>query len=538
MAPASPPLSKPSTDSTSSNATTIRWTRSETFPKFEYQNGEDAMHRSILESVGGGIACFDFDNDQQIDVYLTGGGHFEGQTIVGDHCGLLRKKPDSTFTDVSIQAGCSQPGFYSHGAIAGDFDDDGFVDLLVSGYGGMTLFHNRGDGTFHEIAAAAGLEDPNWSTAAAWADLNGDGTLDLYVVHYVDWSFENNPHCGTDERPDVCSPKVFNGVDDRLFFNEGNGTFRDGSQEAGLGPEGKGLGVLIAEMTGDRHLDIYVANDTTPNFFYINDGKGKFVESGLLSGTALDDSGQANGSMGVDLADYNLDGLPDIGVANYERESFAVYSNQGEGQYLYASRTAGVMAEAGSHVGFGTLFFDMDHDGDEDLFVSNGHVILYPDSGLRSQTPFLFENDRGKQFRNIAPRLGSYFTAKHLGRGVATTDVDDDGDLDLIVSHCLEPVELLLNESTGSSSHWLALELIGTRSSRDVVGAEAKLQVGEMTMYRQKKGGASYLSTSEPILHFGWPEGLSPVTLQIRWPRGDWETVPVQPDRRIVLREP
>ena len=347
---------------------------------FTYRNGQEADNAAIVESLGGGVALVDYDGDGDMDLFFPGGGEFgPDQQIHGRPSALFRNDGGWRFTEVTQLAGVSRAPYYSHGIAAGDFDSDGFPDLLVTGYGGLQLFQNQGDGTFQEVSASAGLNDRLWSSSAAWGDFNGDGHLDLYVTHYVNWSFKNHPYCAGPKKGqrEVCPPREYQPLPDTLYTSNGDGTFRDVSREVGLRVEGeglgKGLGVLLADVDVDGDLDIYVANDTVPNFLYRNNGQGHFDEVGLMSGTSLSESGTSDGSMGVDLGDFNLDGLPDLWVANYERESFALYRNEGNCNFQHVSQSVGLTDVGGVYVGWGTVFFDFDRDGDEDVFVSNGH---------------------------------------------------------------------------------------------------------------------------------------------------------------------
>jgi hypothetical protein len=518
--------------------------------RFQYRDGQEAGHYAILESLGGGVALFDYDGDGALDVFLPGGGKYGPEKeILGLPGALYRNRGEISFVEVTLPAGVRDAPYYSHGAAVADYDNDGFPDFLVTGYGGLLLFHNRGDGTFVEVARAAGLTDPLWSSSAAWGDLDGDGVLDLFVAHYVNWSFDNHPFCGggKEAQRDVCPPKRFEGLPDVLYFGLGDGTFRDGSQEAGIMPVGKppelsmfdcdkGLGVLLGDVDLDGDLDIYVANDTVPKFLYRNRGNGTFDEVGSQSGAALSDMATADGSMGLDMADFNLDGLPDLWVANYERESLALYRNEGDCQFLHVSRSTGVTAVGSLFVSFGTLFLDFDRDGDEDIFVTNGHVIRYPINAPLKQLPLLFEN-RGGRFVNVAPRAGECLSVPHVGRGVAGGDIDNDGDIDLVLSPINEPATILANESP-NDNHWLRVRLIGTRSQRDAVGSLLTLTTTAGRQTRQVKGGGSYLSQSEPHCFFGIPRGARIEKLSIRWPSGHiQELADLAVDRTLVVIE-
>lgn len=513
--------------------------------RFMYRDGQEAGHYAILESLGGGAALIDFDGDGSLDVYLPGGGAYgANREILGRPAALFRNQGQArAFDDVTQLASVQSAGHYSHGTAVGDYDDDGFADLLVTGYGGLQLFHNRGDGTFVETAGSAGLTDALWSSSAGWGDLNGDGVLDLYVANYVDWSFSNHPFCNAAEDPkqrEVCPPKRFEGLPHVLYFGVGDGTFRDGSRDAGLEPDGllgKGLGVLLADIDLDGDLDIYVANDTVPKFLYRNQGNGTFDEVGGQSGTALSDKATPDGSMGLDMGDFNLDGLPDLWVANYERESLALYRNEGDCQFLHVSRRSGVTAVGAQFVSFGTLFLDFDRDGDEDIFVTNGHVIRFPVNSPLLQLPLLFEN-RNERFMNVAPAAGACLGIPHVGRGVAGGDIDNDGDIDLVLSPINEPASVLLNESP-NDNHWLRIRLIGVNSQRDAVGALVTLVCSSGRQTRQVKGGGSYLSQSERHCFFGVPREATIQKLLIRWPSGTMQEIAdPAPDRDLTIVEP
>ncbi|HEX6986472.1 MAG TPA: CRTAC1 family protein, partial [Planctomycetaceae bacterium] len=513
---------------------------------FIYRSGEEAGHFSILESLGGGAGLIDFDLDGAPDLVLPGGGEYgPGPTIRGLPPALYRNLGSWRYVEVAGPAGLRSAPYYSHGPAVADYDADGFPDLVITGYGGLVLFRNQGDGTFVEETAAAGMTDGLWSSSAAWGDFDGDANLDLYVAHYVDWSFDNHPFCPgpTRETRDICSPRRFQPLPDTLYVSNGDGTFRDASDEAGLrvgkGPEdhGKGLGVVTADLDLDGDLDVYVTNDTVPNFLYRNDGAGRFEEVALMSGTALSDRGVPDGSMGVDVGDFNLDGRPDIWVANYERESIALYRNEGNGFYQHTSQATGVTAVGGLFVGWGTVFCDFDRDGDQDTFVSNGHVIRFPDNATIEQLPLLFENKEGRRFVNVAPAAGEYMTSRHRGRGVAMGDLDGDGRVDLVSSRVDQPAVLLANASR-DGHHWLGVRLIGTRSPRDPIGAVVRVRTARGTQMRQFVGGGSYASTNDRRLYLGLGTEGRVERLEIDWPSGARQVVENVPaDAVVTVRE-
>jgi hypothetical protein len=308
---------------------------------FQYHAGREAGEYAILESLGGGVGVFDFDNDGWIDVMLAGGGKLDNKTVSPLPCKVFRNQGDFQFVEVTTQTNLASDRFYNHGIFPGDFDRDGFVDMAISGYGGIQLFHNQGDGTFVFQEVLRSHPDVPWSSSLAWADFNRDGVLDLYVTHYVDWSFSKHPVCivNSDSR-EVCAPKDFEGLDDVLLFGDAQGGFHPKSTEIGLMANGKGLGVVASDFDLDGDVDIYVANDTVDNFFYLNDGTGMFVDNAVIAGVAGDEFGVSTGSMGIAVGEFTGDTLPDIWVTNFERELFALYRNEGNGLYTHVSRNA------------------------------------------------------------------------------------------------------------------------------------------------------------------------------------------------------
>lgn len=508
--------------------------------EFVYQNGSDANRAAIVESLGGGCGIFDFDRDQDLDVFFLGGGRFSGKDqLVGLPSALYRNEGGWQFQPITTGSQIGPARHYTHGTAIADYDSDGFEDVLLTGYGGLQLWHNLGDGTFRDITAEAQLTDKLWSSSAAFGDINGDGHLDLYVAHYVNWSFTNDPVCpGPDPTlRETCSPRRFEPLPDVYYQSAGDGTFVDESQKVGLRQDGKGLGVMTADFDLDGHLDVYVANDTVPNFLYRNQGDGKLEEIGHISNTALSEVATADGSMGVAVGDYNHDGLPDIWVANYERESFALYRNEGNCFFLHVSQPMGVTAVGSLFVGFGTVFCDFDRDGYEDIWVTNGHVIKFPQNAPVKQVPLLFMNRATKRFENAAPQAGTYCTTPHLGRGVAKGDLDGDGDLDLVTTHVLEPQALLENTSENDNG-WLAVRCIGTRSNRSAIGTRLSLKTSDGVRIRQISGGGSYLSHSDLTAFWGIPKGLKVEELKVQWPSGTEQVLtPVNANQTLQLIE-
>ncbi len=556
--PAASPPAAQSLDSTGSNSGQrtqfqFRDAATELGVSATYRNGRESENYAILESLGGGVGLFDYDLDGWIDVFFPGGGAFTpSKTIEGRMSTFFRNQGSgsfkSGFVEIGTLAGVAEAPFYSHGCAAADFNNDGFPDLLLTGYGGLQLFKNQGDGTFQELHTAAGLLDDAWSSSAGWGDLNGDGCLDLYVAHYVNWSFEHNPVCNAEGgRRDVCPPRAFDGLTDIIFYSNGDGTFRDATREAGLKPGGKGLGVLMADVDLDRDLDIYVANDTTENFLYLNDGSGRLEETGLQNGVAVDQEGMPNGSMGVSIADFDGDGLPDIWVTNFEKETFALYRNEGHGQFIHASRESGVTAIGSLFVGFGTAAGDLDLDGDEDIVVANGHVVYFPSQGTDRQLPILLENLTKGQFRRALLPPDSYFSTPHLARGLALGDIDNDGDVDVVVAHTNEPAAVVLNETPrnlassqplAEGNHWVSLQLVGTRCNRSAIGARVVLHTTRGDQTRQVSGGGSYLSQGDTRIVFGIPAGATLTGATVVWPTGPDQVLgDLQVDHMTVVIE-
>jgi hypothetical protein len=507
--------------------------------RFQYENGEEAGHFSILESLGGGLAPLDYDADGTEDLFLAGGGTFRDQEILAAANGLFRWQGNWQWQDVSVVSGVASALHYSHGVCRSDYDHDGFPDVLVTGYGGVQLWHNEGDGTFTAVGPECGLTDHQWSSSAAWGDLNGDQHPDLYIAHYVDWSWQNHPFCagGPNGGREICPPRSYTGLRDVLYFSNGDGTFRDGTDSAPLAPEGKGLGVVIADLDGDRDNDVYVTNDTVANFLYENIGGGHFQDVSLHSGASLSSTGVPDGSMGVDVCDYNNDGLPDVWVVNYERETNALYQNAGGMVFRHVSQRIGLNAVGGMYVGWGTAAQDFDRDGDEDVFVSNGHVIRYPQNSALFQVPLLLENEAGRRLVNRAEAAGPWMKQQHMGRAAVAADFDGDGDADLAISRTRQAAVVLENASRPLWNRWLSVRLVGRSSARDPTGAVVRLVAGT-TQSRFLRGGGSYGSSQSASVFFAVPDEATDVQLQIEWPSGQSQQLQPQFNRALTIVEP
>lgn len=499
---------------------------------FRFRNGEEAGQYTILETIGGGVALIDYDGDGLLDVFLPGGGTFEGTTIKGRPCKLYKNLGGWKFRDVTAEAGLDKVDWwYTQGAAVSDYDRDGWPDLLVTGYGRVALFRNVPDGgggrRFQDVTAEVGLKDELWSTSAGWADLDGDGYPDLYVCHYTDWSMTNNPHCPGQRsgiKRDTCPPFRFKPLRHSLFRNENGKAFRDVSSQHGLKADGYGLGVVLADLDGDARPDVYVANDTTNNYLYLNRGK-TLEEVGVMAGVADDEGGRPNGSMGVDVGDFEGSGRPSIFVTNFQQEVHALYRNLGNKLFRHHSRAAGIAAIGRQWVGFGTSFIDVDNDGWEDLLIVNGHVYRHLAEDERFQRPILLHNlpaEPGRIFR-VSSRGGPYFRVPALGRGLAVGDLDNDGWPDVVISHMNTPVTLLRNVARAGaekSRRWLGVRLAG-RGNRDVVGSAVVVELdGGRRLTRFTKGGGSFLSAGDPRLLFGLGEGGRVRRVTVRWSWG------------------
>lgn len=486
-----------------------------------YWNGEDALQRSIVESLGGGVGLFDFDRDGLLDVFFPGGGELvPDQPLAGKPSGFWRNLGEMKFANAARSAAVDEVGHYTHGCAMGDYDADGFQDILLTGYGGLTLYRNQGDGTFEEVTLVVGLDSKEWSSSAAWADFNRDGHLDLFIANYVDWSWEKNPKCFAGaERREICSPQDFSPLLDLVYLSNGDGTFRGCKEECGLTEAGKGLGVLAVDVNRDGAMDVYVANDTTPNLMFMNDGTGNFQEAGVLRGTAYDQRGVSNGSMGVAVLDYNNDAQPDIWVTNYENETFALYHNDRDGMFRCLTENTGITALGTLYVGFGTIAADFTLSGNEDIVVSNGHVMMYPNYSEIQQDALYLRNDGRGRISKVDFPKDSYFGRGHRGRGVVTGDLDQDGKLDLVFSHVNEPASIL-RQTSDLSGQFIEIELVGTACCRDGIGASVMLTTDKRTRFRQVFGGGSYLSQNPYTVHFGVPVGDVVKEVKIEWPDG------------------
>ena len=503
---------------------------------FTYRNGEEAQQYTLLETLGGGVALIDYDGDGLLDIFVTGGGYFDGPAktqIKGHPCKLYRNLGNFRFEDVTEKVGLNAVSWwYTHGVAVADFDRDGWPDLLVTGYGRLALLHNEPDGNggrkFVDVTRQVGLDDTSWCTGAGWADLDGDGYPDLYVCHYCNWSFANNPIC-PGLKPGVardnCYPQAFSPLVHALYRNERGQRFKNIAGEQGFTASGSGLGVLLVDANDDGRPDIYVTNDGNRKFLFVNRGGWKLEERAQLCGVALDDAGHADGSMGVDAADYDGSGRPSFIVTNFQEQLHALYRNLGREQFQYVSKWVGLGALGRHLVGFGTGFLDADNDGWEDLVIAHGHVYQHPVLGSTvKQLPVLMRNvdfEGRRFFRDVGPAAGEYFRTPVIGRGVAVGDLNNDGWPDLVISHTNSPVAVLQNAvGEHAPARWLGIRLVGL-DHRDVVGSTVTLETGTRKLTRYVKGGGSYCSASDSRLLFGLGPDGTPRRITVKWSWGE-----------------
>jgi len=499
--------------------------------------------RYIVESMSGGVALFDYDNDGDLDVYFVNSLTVDLVKSKGKtKSELYRNEGDARFTNVSAKAGVSEIG-WGMGVATGDYNNDGFEDIYVTCLGPDHLLKNNGNGTFTDVTDKAGVNDPRWSTGASFVDYDHDGDLDLFVSNYVDFDINNLPEFGKGQTcqyksvPVQCGPRGLKGAGDSLFRNNGNETFTNVTKEAGVTDANGfyGLGVIASDFDDDGLIDIFVANDSTPNFHYRNKGNGTFEEIGFNAGTAVNENGSEQGCMGVTVGDYDHDGRFDLFVTNFADEYNTLYRNDGANQFTDLSYAAKVAPPSMPHVGWGTKFFDYDNDGWVDLFVANGHV--YPQLPNYRQPRLLHRNKRDGTFDEVSGQFGNVLTELRASRGVAFGDIDNDGDVDLIVCDLDGPPQVLRNDG-GNSNNSILIKTVGVKSNRGGIGAQVKVVAGDLTQIDEVRSGDSYISQSDQRLHFGLEQRTKVDLIQVRWPSGNIDKVTgVGVNRVVTIKE-
>jgi hypothetical protein len=529
--------------------------------------GGVASKRYILEETGCGVALFDYDNDGWLDIFMVNGTRFEG--ISATHAPtnfLFRNNRDGTFTDVTEKAGLARSG-WGQGCCIGDYDNDGFDDLVVTYYGGIVLYHNNGDGTFTDVTEKAGLTQkshPRWNTGCCFVDYDRDGHLDLFVANYVNFDVESSPPPGANAYCQyyglsiTCGPQGMSGGTNILYHNRGNGTFEDVSVASGIAiPRGANapqpfvseqwlpvgsysLGVSAADFDNDGWPDIYVACDTVPSRFYHNKGNGTFEEIGREIGCAVNENGSSQGGMGVAVGDYDCDGWLDIIKTNYSDQTSNVYHNNGDGTFYDAVLQAGLGGNT-KFLGWGVGLFDFDNDGWLDIFMANGHVFPEVDTKklhlTYKQRKIVYKNTGGSRFVDVTSESGSDLSVPRGSRGVAFGDFDNDGDIDILVNNMNEGPSLFRNDSP-TKNNWLKIKCVGTKSNRSGIGARVRVVTGRHSQISEVMSGSSYISQNDLRLHFGLAQAKQADLIEVRWPLGMVEAFKnVDANQLLVLQE-
>jgi len=509
---------------------------------FQHNNG--AFGRKWLpETLGPGAAFIDYDNDGYPDLLLINGEDFPGHAVHGrTTMKLYHNNRNGTFTDVTARAGLAI-SMYGMGVAIGDYDNDGFDDIFVSALGQSRLFHNNGNGSFTDVTKTAGLSGPNeFSTGAAWVDYDNDGKLDLVVANYVQWTPANDLFCTMDgTHKSYCTPESYKGTSVRLWHNLGNGRFEDATQKAGLNDAAsKALGIAILDYNGDGWPDLLIANDTQPNKLYENRHNGTFTERGVTAGVAYSEDGVARAGMGVDAADYDGSGRPSIVITNFSNQMLSLYHNEGNGLFVDEAPHTSIGRDSLLTLGFGCFFFDYDLDGKPDIFVADGHIEsdierIQKQIAYR-QPPHLFHNLGGGKFQDEAAHMGREFDLPRVARGAAYADIDNDGDLDVLVMTNAGPALLFRND--GGTNHSLRVKLVGQRSNRDGIGAVVRVTADNGKQWQMMRSGSSYLSQSELVLTFGLGPKPLASSIEVRWPSGQVDKLDrVAADQTITVQE-
>ena len=510
------------------------------------QDATTTDEKYYLETMGTGVGWIDYDQDGLMDLFFV-------QSAATDiykpprplSSALYHNNGDGTFTDVTEKAGVGAAGLYGQGVAVGDFDNDGYPDLYVTGYGHAILYHNNGDGTFTDVTEKAGVADKGgWSTSAGWFDYDKDGYLDLLVCNYIEWNPKNNIWCG-EHRPGYrayCHPDNYKGQRLKLYHNNRDGTFTDVSEKSGVGiPEAKGMGVVLADFNNDGWPDIAVANDTWPNFLFVNKKDGTFKDVSFTSGIAASEDGKYEAGMGIDAADVDGDGWLDLYVTHLDFELNRLYHNNHDETFDDVTYASGIGNKAIFFSGVTMKFLDYDNDGWTDICQANGAMLdnihLYHTEVTYKEPLLMFRNQGRGKFEKVSEQLGPDFMRPVAGRGLAVADFDNDGDLDLIVNNRGDHPKLLRNDG-GNANHWLEVFLLGTKSNRDGIGSTLKLTSEGFTQMKQSQGGMGYMSASDPRIHFGLGQRRSIQSLDVAWPSGTVDKLTnVSVDQIITVKE-
>ncbi len=511
-------------------------------------DSDETLQFHAPETMAGGVAVFDYNNDGKLDIFFTNGANID--TLKKDspkyYNRLFENDGKGHFVDVTQKAGLQGTG-YDTGVAIGDYDNDGFEDIFVAGVHRNTLYHNNGDGTFTDVTEKAGLNKPDpeygplWSVGAVWVDVNNDGLLDLVVINYLKWDGAHEPVCEAYGHRDYCHPKMYKPTPNQLFINNGDGTFRDASVESGLRAyPGKGMGAATADYDLDGNMDLFVANDKLVNWLFHNKGGGKFEEVGFDANVALREDGVFISGMGVDFRDLDNDGYPDIVVVALDGETFPIYRNTGKGNFVEVTESSGMARLSANMGGYSPNIADFDNDGWKDIFVSRGHVqSKFSEPIITVEQPnTVFRNLGGMKFAALTSEAGFTAVPPSRHRGSAVGDFNGDGRLDLVVSALSAPAEVWMNESPGNN-HWLEIKLQGTKSNRDGVGARIKVVTASGTQYNHMTTACGYASSSAGPVHFGLGKNASAELVEIRWPSGIVQTLKnVAGDQILKVEEP
>jgi hypothetical protein len=510
---------------------------------FRHTNGASA-EKHLVETMGSGGMFFDYDDDGWIDIFVVDSGSIADPAVDRQaRHRLYHNRGNGTFEDVTDRSGI-QHRAYGMGTCAGDYDGDGRPDLYITNYGPNVLYRNRGNGTFADVTATARVGDPRWSTGCAFADLDGDGDLDLWVVNYVDADRTRSPFCGDARRGlrFYCHPLEYDPLPSTVYRNDGGGIFTDVSTSSGVGAlRSNGLGVAIADYDNDGRPDVFVANDSTPNFLFHNNGGLRFTETGLMAGVAVAADGKARAGMGIDTGDYDGDGRLDLVITNLDFEMHTLDRGLEHGLFAYASTESGIGFPTLPFVGFGVAFLDFDNDGQLDIAIANGHILdnapQFRTGSTYWQRKLLFRNTTLRRFVEVGRTSGPAFAAEKVGRGFAIGDIDNDGDLDLLVTNNGQDVELLRNEG-GNRGNALLIDLRGAAGNTQAIGARVRVTTGSRTQIRDVKAGSSYLSQNDLRVHFGLAAAASADRIEVVWPSGRTESLTnVSANQIITVKE-